>query len=149
MRRRPRRDRGGRALNGFEAGDHGKGRISAEVWASTLEAFISAHDQVAAGPGALALEVAKAEVPDYSSKFSPRLYTQPQLLALLALREFLKVDYRGLVALLADWSDLRDELGLSSVPDFSTLQRAARRLLEKEGPTPSCGGPSRSRGHAA
>ena len=96
-----------------------------------------------------ALEVAKAEVPDYSSKFSPRTYTQPQLLALLALREFLKVDYRGLVALLADWSDPRAELGLSRVPNFSTLQRAARRLLEKKGPTPSCGGPSRSRGRAA
>jgi hypothetical protein len=96
-----------------------------------------------------ALEVARAEVPDYSSKFSPRRYTQPQLLALLALREFLKVDYRGLVALLRDWSDLRDALGLARVPNFSTLQRAARRLLEKRGPTPSCGAPSPSRGRAA
>jgi hypothetical protein len=97
----------------------------------------------------IALEVARAEVPDYSSKFSPRRYTQPQLLALLALREFLKVDYRGLVALLRDWSDLRAALGLDRVPNFSTLQRAARRLLERKGPTPSCGGPSRWRANAA
>lgn len=96
-----------------------------------------------------ALEVARAEVPDHSSKFSPRRYTQPQLLALLALREFLRVDYRGLVALLTDWSDLRDALGLSRVPNFSTLQRAARRLLEKRGPTRCSAAPSRSRGRAA
>jgi hypothetical protein len=100
-------------------------------------------------PARTALEVARAEVPDYSSKFSPRRYTQPQLLALLALREFLKVDYRGLEQMLRDWSDLRAALGLARVPDHSTLQKAARRLLEKKGPTPCSAAPSRSRGSAA
>ena len=31
-------------------------------------------------------------------------------------------------------------LRLEKVPDHSTIQKAAERLLEKGGPTPSCGG---------
>jgi hypothetical protein len=96
-----------------------------------------------------ALEAAKAALPEYSSTFSPRRYTQHQIFALLALREFLKVDYRGLEQMLRDWSDLRATLGLARVPDHSTLQKAARRLLEKKGPAPCSAAPSRSRASAA
>ena len=96
-----------------------------------------------------ALSVARESIPAYSSKFSPRRYTQHQLFALLALREFLKLDYRGLEQILKEWAELREVLGLAKVPDHSTMQKAAERLLEKGGPTPSCGGPSAVRGHAA
>ena len=65
----------------------------------------------------------------YAHRFSPKTYTQPQLFACLVLKTFLKVDYRGVAAHLADHSDLRATLGLARVPHFTTLQKAARRLL--------------------
>lgn len=96
-----------------------------------------------------ALATAKIALLPYSSKFSRHDFTQHQLLALLALREFLKVDYRGLEAILRDWAELRDTLGLTKVPDHSTIQKAAARLLEKRGSMPSSGRPSPRRGRAA
>jgi hypothetical protein len=90
-----------------------------------------------------ALAVARAALPEYSSKYSRKDFTQHQLFALLALRQFLKTDYRGLEHILADWSDLRHALGLAKVPDHSTLQKAAGRLLEKKGPPPCSPRPSR------
>ena len=96
-----------------------------------------------------ALATARAALPPYSSKFSRKDFTQHQLFALLTLREFLKTDYRGLEQYLHDWSDLRRALGLAKVPDHSTLQKAAARLLEKKGPTPSSTPPWRGRGSAA
>jgi hypothetical protein len=89
-----------------------------------------------------ALVTARQALPPYSSKFSRKDFTQHQLFALLVLREFLKQDYRGLEQLLADWSDLRQALGLAKVPDHSTLQKAAQRLLEKKGSMPCSRTPS-------
>ena len=80
-----------------------------------------------------ALSVARDALPEYSSRFSKKTYTQHQLFALLAVREFLKTDYRGLEQCLNDWSDLRNALGLSRVPDHSTLQKASQRLRGKKG----------------
>jgi hypothetical protein len=96
-----------------------------------------------------ALATAQIALRPYSSKFSRRDYTQHQLFALLALREFLKVDYRGLEEILRDWAELRGALGLKKVPDHSTLQKAAQRLLVKGGSMPASGRPSRRRGRAA
>jgi hypothetical protein len=84
-----------------------------------------------------ALKAGKAALPDYSSPKSPHKYTQPQLFALLVLRQFLKTDYRGLVTVVARWSDLREALGLTGVPHYSTLCYAERRLLKKGAPTAS------------
>ena len=97
----------------------------------------------------MALSVARESIPAYSSKFSRKDFTQHQHFALMALREFLKTDYRGLEQILRDWAELRDTLGLEKVPDHSTLQKAAVRLLEKRGSTPSWGRPSPRRGRAA
>lgn len=85
---------------------------------------------------AQALEAARAALPAYSSKFAKRTYTRHQHAALLALKAFLKTDYRGLAAYLRDWSDLRAALGLTKVPHFTTLQKAHARLKKKT-PTPS------------
>src|SRR3954447_10179455 len=63
----------------------------------------------------MALSVARESIPAYSSKFSPRRYTQHQLFALLTLREFLKVGYRGLEQILTEWAELREVLGLGFV----------------------------------
>jgi hypothetical protein len=84
-----------------------------------------------------ALRVARRALPAYSSKFSRQDFTQQQLLAILVLQQFLKTDYRGMVALLADWSDLRRVLKLPKVPHYSTLCYAHQRLLKK-GLSPDC-----------
>ena len=76
-----------------------------------------------------ALRLAQETLPPYSSKYSRRDFTQHQLFAILALKAFLTVDYRGVIAFLADFSDLRDDLDLKKVPDHSTLCYAGQRLL--------------------
>lgn len=96
-----------------------------------------------------ALWVGQAALPPYSCSHSRHDYTQAQLFALLVLRQALRLDYRGLVALVAEWSELRHILGLSKVPHHSTLCYAEHRLLaeaEKGGPSsrlsvPSSAGP--------
>jgi Transposase domain (DUF772) len=78
-----------------------------------------------------ALQIAADAIPAYSSKFSKKDFTQHQLLAMLALEQFLRTDDRGLVALLAEWSDLRDTLGIRKVPHPTTLFQARKRLAKK------------------
>ena len=90
-----------------------------------------------------ALAAASAALPAYASKFSKKTYTQHQLIATLAVRQFLHTDYRGVEQHLRDWAELRATLGLGDhVPDHSTLQKAAGRLLEKKGSMPSSTRPS-------
>ncbi len=81
----------------------------------------------------VALEVGEAAFAPYSHPKSPHKYTQPQLFAMLALRQFFGVDYRGLIEWLKRWSELREVLGLKRVPHYSTLCYAERRLLKKGG----------------
>ena len=85
-----------------------------------------------------ALEAGRAALPEYGSRYSRRDCTQPQLFALLALRQFLRTDYRGVVTLVAEWSELRRALGLAKAPHHSTLAHASRRTLadaETRGPS--------------
>jgi hypothetical protein len=77
-----------------------------------------------------ALAVAERSLPPYSDKYSPRRFTQHQLFAIAALRQFFRVDYRGIEAILLDSSDLREVLGIREVPHFSTLFYAERRLFK-------------------
>jgi len=88
-----------------------------------------------------ALSAAEKALPRYSCPKSRHDFTQHQLFACLALKEFLKTDYRGLVQMLTEWSDLRQALGLTKVPHYSTLCYAERRLLKK-GAFSSCSGTS-------
>lgn len=86
----------------------------------TKSALQVARDALAAGEAAL---------PSYASRFSRHDYTQPQLFALLVLRQFLRTDYRGIVTLAGEWRELRKALGLTKVPHYSTLAYAASRLM--------------------
>ena len=90
-----------------------------------------------------ALRLAQESLPAYSSKFSRQDYTQHQLFAILALKAFFRTDYRGVVQLLADFRELRDELGLARVPHYSTLCYAAARLLKKGRSSASSSAPPR------
>lgn len=77
-----------------------------------------------------ALAVAEQGLPRYSSRFSRKEYTQHQHFAILVLKQFFKTDYRGIVQMLEEWSDLREALGLKQVPHYSTLCYAEQRLLK-------------------
>jgi len=66
---------------------------------------------------------------NYPHRFSPKKFTQPQLFACLVLKEFFRLDYRKLEALLIDTPTLCNTIGLNRVPHFTTFQKAAKRLL--------------------
>src|SRR5438270_13919154 len=63
-------------------------------------------------------------LPLYSSQFSRRDYTLPQLFACLVIREHQKKSYRGIEALLRDSQQWCRDIGLEKVPDHNTLCRA-------------------------
>ena len=88
-----------------------------------------------------ALRVAREALPAYSCATSRKDFTQHQLFAALALKAFLKTDYRGAVAFLEDFPELRRDLGLAKVPHYSTLCYAEQRLLKKGASVSSSAGP--------
>ena len=78
-----------------------------------------------------AVEMAQKALPAYSHRNSPKTYTQHQLFAILAVRQFFGLDYRMMSQLLAEWSDLRAALGLKKVPHYTALQKADVRIVKK------------------
>jgi hypothetical protein len=77
----------------------------------------------------VAYEAACQALPAHRHRSSPKKFTQPQLLACLVLKEFSRLDYRGLAEHLTDHPDLGRQIGLKAVPHFTTFQKAAARLL--------------------
>ena len=77
----------------------------------------------------IAYEDACRALPAHRHKFSPKKFSQPQLLACLVLKEFLRLDYRGFAQHLQDHPDLARLIDLESIPHFTTFQKAAARLL--------------------
>jgi hypothetical protein len=75
----------------------------------------------------LSLRVARRFAADYSHPKSPQKFTQPQLLACLVLRAYLKTTYRGVIEVLEVSESLRQRLGLARLPHYSTLKRFADR----------------------
>lgn len=80
----------------------------------------------------LALAAAQEALPAYGHRFSPKKFTQPQLAACMALKTFLRQDYRGVCAVLAVSPPLRKALGLKCVPHYSTLAHFSKRVLSEE-----------------
>jgi len=78
---------------------------------------------------AAAYRTACDTLPEHFSPYSPRKFTQPQLMVCLVLKAFFNTDYRGIVQLLDDCPDLCKVFALTTVPHFTTLQKASRRLL--------------------
>jgi hypothetical protein len=98
------------------------------------------HTPMTESPRAVAREalaLARRSLPAYTSARSRKDFTAHQLFAALALKQFLKTGYRGVAQFLADFAELRDDLGLAKVPNYSTLCYAEQRLLKK-GSSPSC-----------
>ncbi len=80
----------------------------------------------------VAYATAKRSLPQYSHLKSPKKFTQHQLVACLVLKEFFRTDYRGIMEILVDSSDLRKTLELEEVPHYTTLQKAAQRFTDKK-----------------
>jgi hypothetical protein len=77
----------------------------------------------------VAYEVACQALPAHRHKFSPKKFTQRQLMACQVLKEFSHLDFRGLAEHLADHTDLQALIGLDVVPHFTTFQKADQRPL--------------------
>jgi hypothetical protein len=78
----------------------------------------------------VAYDAARLALPAYRHRSSPKKFTQPQLMACLVLKEFLRLDYRGFAEHLADHPDLARLIELKAVPHYTTFQKAAARLLK-------------------
>src|SRR6202171_4007661 len=76
----------------------------------------------------IALQVSRAVLPRYRSRFSKRQFTQPQLLAILCLMRYEDWTFREAEVRLSEHQELRAALKLSAVPDYTTLYRFLRRL---------------------
>jgi hypothetical protein len=76
----------------------------------------------------IALQVSRAVLPRYRTRFSKRQFTQPQLLAILCLMRYEDWTFREAEVRLSEHRELRQVLGLVSVPDFTTLYRFLQRL---------------------
>lgn len=75
-------------------------------------------------------ELGRRTVRRYWHRQAPKKFTVPQLFACLVLKEFLRLDYRKLSSLLEESPDWIAAIGMTSVPHFTTFQKAAARLLE-------------------
>ena len=82
---------------------------------------------------AVAMAVGDRKLPEVSrwnrDQYSRHDFQLSQLFACLVLRKFFRVDYRGIVAILEDWPQMREKLRLRKTPHFTTLQKAEKRLL--------------------
>lgn len=76
-----------------------------------------------------AWNVAEASLPAYAHRFNPKKFTLHQLFACLVLKDFYGLTYRGTMGLLADGDSLAAAIGLTKIPHWTTLQKAADRLL--------------------
>jgi hypothetical protein len=76
----------------------------------------------------IALQVSRTVLPRYRSRFSKHQFTQPQLLAILCLMRYEDWTFREAEVRLGEHRELRQALGLASVPDFTTLYRFLKRL---------------------
>lgn len=105
--------------------------VSVAVLKTSIIVFIregtADWDQVAA---AVAYRLARRQLPDRSSVFSPQKFTQPQLLACLILRERLGGTYRAMVNRIEDKPLLRRVLELHDVPHFTTLKHFEDRVTD-------------------
>ncbi len=71
--------------------------------------------------------IKNSRIPRYSCKYSKRVYSQHQLLAILLLKEYFQEDYRDIVDLLECSEIFREILELNQVPHFTTLHKFLQR----------------------
>jgi len=77
-----------------------------------------------------ALEIARHSFPSHSAPQKPTRFSQEQLFAIAALRQFFRTDFRGIAAILDARRDLCEVLGLDRAPHFSPLFDGEQRLFQ-------------------
>ena len=80
----------------------------------------------------IAHTICKQSLPTYSHKKSPHHYTFPQLAACVLLMVYLNYSYRDMEEWLMATDQVRETLELKRTPDYSTLQRAFKKLKKKD-----------------
>ena len=73
-------------------------------------------------------KLAQKVVPAYSSKFSKKTYTQDQHIAILCVKTKARQKLRETEELLINMPNVQEAIGLSQVPDYSTMCRVMKRL---------------------
>lgn len=64
----------------------------------------------------------------YSSKYSKKLYSQPALFSIIALKTYLNLTYRQIVEFISFSDRLKKYLKIKRAPDYSTLQKFFKRM---------------------
>lgn len=69
-------------------------------------------------------------LPEYSSFFSRKDFTLPQLFACLVLRHFFDISLRGVAELLADLPDWCEAIEMERAPNFRTISDAFDKVIQ-------------------
>jgi transposase len=64
----------------------------------------------------------------YSSKYSKKMYSQPALFTIIALKTYLNLTYRQIVEFISFSDRLQKYLKIKRAPDYSTLQKFFKRM---------------------
>jgi len=76
-----------------------------------------------------AFSIVKAiRITPYSCKYSKKIYTQYQLLVLILFKDYRNQHYRDFIEDIGDMKSIQEELDLSAVPHFTTLQKFFFRI---------------------
>lgn len=75
-----------------------------------------------------AMSVLKEKIPEFRTKFSKHVFSQPQLLAILCLMRYEGWTFRETKVRLREHGELCAALELARVPDHTTLYRFMRRV---------------------
>jgi len=78
-----------------------------------------------------AQRLAKKVVPKYSSKFSKKTYTQDQHIAILCIKAKATKKFYETEEALSNMPMVCEALGLSQVPDYTTMCKVMKRLKTK------------------
>ena len=72
--------------------------------------------------------VGSTRISPYSCKYSKKIYTQHQLLVLALFKDYRNQHYREFIEDVGDMEQIQEELGLSTLPHFTTLQKFFCRI---------------------
>ena len=72
--------------------------------------------------------VNSTRISPYSCKYSKKIYTQHQLLVLVLFKDYRNQHYREFIEDVGDMEQIQQELELSAVPHFTTLQKFLSRI---------------------
>jgi hypothetical protein len=86
----------------------------------------------------VAYEAAYKALPAHRHKFSPKKFTQPQWVACLVLKEFSRLDDRGLAEHLADSPEVCRPIGMKAVPQLHHLSEGHPALTPRHTLLPGC-----------